>query len=91
MTVTLTYSCYRSWLMPIALRTRVLEWNGETDGNLNFVYSPIRLHDAIEFVVTVCLDSCNKIHKWHRIFCFVVVAEKPYVNNRRLIQRKHII
>ena len=38
---------------PWAIR---LLWSCETDDNLNFVSTQIRLHNSIKFVVIVCLD-----------------------------------
>ena len=49
---------------PRAIR---LEWSCETDDNLNFISTLIRLHNSIEFVVIVCLDCCNKICKQHHM------------------------
>ena len=38
---------------PRAIR---LEWSCETDHNLNFVSTQIRLSNSIKFIVIVCLD-----------------------------------
>jgi len=53
MTITLTYSCYRSWLMPVALRARGrFIW----DGVLKWM--TISTLSLLKFICTIC---CNYV------------------------------
>ena len=76
--------------MPVALRdSGWFVWNCETDENLNFVSTQIRLHKSTEFVI-VCLDWCNEKYASRTVCCYVVIAQKLYVNSQCLFQCKQI-